>query len=116
MFKICLASVATIVAAQDATFFLDDSGHASSLFQDETTFENGIRRVMAVQTAELEKLVAAHPTSMLLQTERATQKVEALADTIHLAADTAKTLSGNDAMNACNYARAGALEAYANVN
>ena len=40
-------------------------------------------------------------------------EVEALADTIHLAADTAKVADG---INACNYARAGALEAYANVN
>merc|ERR1711988_1338083 len=76
-------------------------------------FESGIRRVMQVQTAELEKMVASHPKSLLLQTEIATQKVESLADTINFAADTAKSADG---INACNYARAGALEAYANVD
>ena len=113
--KLCVAAIATVVAAEDpsATIFLDDSGHAASLWQDEAEFENGVRRVMQVQTNELEKMVSAHPSSLLLQTEIATQKVESLADTIHLAADTAKLADG---INACNYARAGALEAYANVN
>merc|ERR1719299_371849 len=97
--------------------FLADTGSAASLFEDERSFENGIRKVLAVQTAELEKMVAGHPQSLLLQTEVATQKVEALGDMIHLAADSTKALSsGSDAINACNYARAGALEAYANVN
>ena len=40
-------------------------------------------------------------------------KIESLADTINLAADAA---SAADGLNACNYARAGALEAYANVD
>merc|ERR1712167_69293 len=63
------------------------------------------------------KMVAAHPKSLLLQTEIATQKVEDLADTIHLAADTVNSLSWDgDALNACNYARAGALEAYEMVD
>ena len=40
-----------------------------------------------------------------------------MADTIHLAADATKTLTkDSDALNACNYARAGALEAYSNVD
>merc|ERR1719359_1686617 len=96
--------------------FLDDSGHSAS-FQDEQDFETGIRRVMQIQTAELEKMVNRHPRSLLLQTEIATRQVESLADTIHLAADATKSMSqGGDALNACNYARAGALEAYANVN
>ena len=44
-------------------------------------------------------------------------EVESLADTINLAADASKTFSQDaDGLNACNYARAGALEAYANVD
>ena len=40
-----------------------------------------------------------------------------MADTIHLAADATKTLTkDSDALNACNYARAGDLEAYSNVD
>ena len=75
--KLCVAAIATVVAAEDpsATIFLDDSGHAASLWQDEAEFENGVRRVMQVQTNELEKMVSAHPSSLLLQTEIATQKV-----------------------------------------
>ena len=110
--KLFFAGVAT-VAAQEATFFLDDSASAAGLFQEESGFQSGIRKVMMSQTAELEKMVAAHPTSLLLQTEIATQKVETLADTINLAADAASVADG---LNACNYARAGALEAYANVD
>ena len=75
--KLCVAAVATVVAAEDpsVTMFLDDSGHSASLWQDEYEFEQGVRRVMQVQTNELEKMVAAHPSSLLLQTEIATQKV-----------------------------------------
>merc|ERR1719473_866564 len=116
MFKLFAAFVATAVA-EDATIFLADNGAAASMWQDEREFEAGVRKVLQEQTADLEKMVAAHPKSMLLQTEIATQKVESLADTIHLAADASKTFSKNaDGLNACNYARAGALEAYANVD
>ena len=113
MFSKCLiAGVASFAAAQDVTMFLDDS-YAANMFTEEKNFEAGIRKVMQVQTAELEKMAASHPQSLLLQTEIATQKVESLADTINFAADTTKSADG---INACNYARAGALEAYANVD
>jgi hypothetical protein len=75
--KLCVAAVVTFVAAEDpsVTMFLDDSGHAASMWQDEREFEAGIRRVLQAQTTDLEQMVAEHPTSMLLQTEIATQKV-----------------------------------------
>ena len=121
--KLCIASLAAFVAAEDpsATIFLDDSGHAASLWQDEAEFQNGGRRVMQAQTNELEKMLTTHhhasllqaDDALLLQAEVATQKVEALGDTIHLAAEAAQMADG---INACNYARAGALEAYAMVN
>ena len=83
MFKFCAASVATLAFAEDpsVTMFLADSGHAASMWQDEHDFESGVRRVMQLQTADLEKMVQGHPKSLLLQTEIATQKVEDLAST-----------------------------------
>ncbi len=105
--KFCISAVAaTMVGAEDpsVTMFLADSGHAASMWQDEHDFESGVRRVMQMQTADLEKMVQGHPKSLLLQTEIATQKVEDLAATIHLAADATKTLTkDSDALNACNY-------------
>ena len=79
--KLCIAATATaLVSAEDpsVTMFLADSGHAASMWQDEKDFESGIRRVMQLQTADLEKMVQEHPSSLLLQTEIATQKVNFL--------------------------------------
>ena len=104
--KFCIAT-ATLVGAEDpsVTMFLADSGHAASMWQDEHDFESGVRKIMQIQTADLEKMVQGHPASLLLQTEIATQKVEDLASTIHLAADATKTLSKDSDVRILQYIR-----------
>ena len=76
--KLCIAAATSaLVSAEDpsVTMFLADTGHAASMWQDEREFESGVRGVMQMQTADLEKIVEKYPHSLLLQTEIATQKV-----------------------------------------
>ena len=76
--KLCIAAATSaLVSAEDpsVTMFLADTGHAASMWQDEREFESGVRRVMQLQTTDLEKMINDHPRSLLLQTEIATQKV-----------------------------------------
>ena len=76
--KLCIAAATSaLVSAEDpsVTMFLADTGHAASMWQDEREFESGVRRVMQLQTTDLEKMINDHPRALLLQTEIATQKV-----------------------------------------